>query len=140
MSVFNNKNSYYERGLQNTKVKSIMYKNTTKAIINITYLNTVYNKQWNNENQNFLVGIYISTNNDNEKILKNKEYKITLDGKIYTQSKLITKDDTLYKNIPLKNPWATYYVLSFDTNKTKTINFEYTHSKFGKVILPFAKE
>ncbi len=140
MSVFNKSDSQYEKGLQHTKVKTIMHKNETKAIINVTYLNSVNSKIWNQKNQNFLVGIYISSDDENIQILNNKKYKIRLDGQEYFTSLVVEKKDKLYESIPLKNPWATYYILNFKTSKNQIINFEYSHSKFGKVILPFEKE
>ena len=52
MNVFGKTDSNYERGLQHTKVKSIVYNNETRAIINATYLNSIDSKKWDNKYQN----------------------------------------------------------------------------------------
>ncbi|RLA72127.1 MAG: hypothetical protein DRG78_24265 [Epsilonproteobacteria bacterium] len=143
MSVFKDTDSKYEIGLQHTKVKPIVYKNETKAIINATYLNSVDKSKWNNNDENFLIGIYISEDNEieNTKFIKNSRYKLSLNKKKYSNMKRISNDDKLYKHIPLKNPWARYYIISFKKDKEKKIlNLEYINPIFGKVEMPFEKE
>jgi hypothetical protein len=144
MSVFDKTDTQYERGLQHTKVKAIVYKNETKAIINATYLNSVDSEKWDKKHQNFLIGIYIAEDNEKEntKFIKNYRYKVTLDGKEFSKYILLTKEYKIYKNIPLKNPWSKYYIMSFkkSENNNKTITLQYANPIFGKVILPFSKE
>jgi len=142
MSVFNKTGSEYERGLQHTKVKSIIYKSDTKAIVNITYLNSINPEKYNNQYQNFLVGIYIVEDNEEEstKFINNYRYKLTLNGKEFVTANQITKDYVLYDNIPLKNPWARYYLIKFDNDDEKLLSLNYKNPIFGKVNLTFVKE
>ena len=144
MSVFYKTDSQYEKGLQYTKVKSIVYKNKTKAIINATYLNSI-NKQWDNKYQNFLIGIYIVEDNEKEntKYINNTQYILTMNNQKIIKNILLAKEDKLYKNVPLKNPWARYYIVSFlktNPNVNKTLTLKYSNSIFGEVLLPFEKE
>ena len=144
MSVFDKSDTQYERGLQHTKVKSIIYKNETKAIINATYLNSINAKKWDKESQNFLVGIYISEDNEKEntKFINNSRYTLTMNNRAINTHTLFTDDYKLNKNIPLKNPWAKYYLVSFSKkiDDNKTLLLKYTNPNFGEVILPFEKE
>ncbi len=143
LNVFNKTDTQYEKGLQHTKVKPILFKDDTIAIINATYLNSINTDKWNDEKQNFLIGIYISKDEkkDDKKFINNPQYKITLNGKNYIKAELFTKEHSkLYKDIPLKNPWAKYYLVSFNDIKNKTVKLEYTHIKFGKAVLSFEKE
>jgi uncharacterized protein YceK len=142
MSVFDKSNTQYERGLQHTKVKSIIYKDETKAIINITYLNSMDNDNWDDKFQNFLVGIYISQDNEieNTKFLHNNRYILTMNGEKYIKSNPDIKRYRFFKNIPLKNPWARYYIVSFEDIKEKNIlTLKYTNPIFGTATIEFEK-
>ncbi len=142
LSVFDKTGTAYEKGLQHTKVKPLIFEKDTKAIINITYLNTLNPTKWDNENQNFLIGIYIPKNDNtkNKQFLQNFEYKLTMNDSEYTASRLILDDETQYSIIPLKNPWAQYYIISFKDIDTKTLSLKYSHLQFGEVNLEFEKE
>lgn len=145
LNVFDKSGTNYEKGLQHTKVKAIIYKDQTKAIINITYLNSVDAKKWDNDYQNFLVGIYISEDNElkNTQYIHNTRYKLTKNNVGFTKYKELQKDDKLYKSIPLLNPWAKYYLMSIYKNKENTdknIVLKYENPNFGFVLLPFEKE
>jgi hypothetical protein len=140
MNVFDKTDTQYERGLQHTIVKPIVYKDETKAIINITYLNAIDSSKWDDEYQNFLVGIYILEDNEikTTQFLHNSRYLLTMNNKKFIKYTLFTKENALYKNIPLKNPWARYYIISFDKNENyQNLNLKYKTPIFGEVILSF---
>ena len=142
LSVFDKTGTQYEKGLQHTKVKHVTFENQTKAIINVTYLNSMDSKKWDNKYQNFLVGIYISDDfkDEDKRALNNKSFKLSMNDKKSVKSTLFTNKYKLYKHIPLKNPWATYYIISFKKDDKKSSNIKYYHSKYGSVILPFQTE
>lgn len=142
LKISNKTGNNYERGLQHTKVGAISYKKQTKAILNVTYLNAFYPNKWDNEFQNFLVGIYISEDNEIEstKFIHNSRYTLTIDNKKYTKYSRVKKDDKLYKNIPLFNPWARYYVISVYKNKSNNLNINYKNPNFGSISISFEKE
>ena len=143
MSVFKKTDPIYEIGLQYTKSKSIVYKNETKAIINITYLNSMDKDKWDDGNENFLVGIYISEDNEieNTKFINNSRYKLTMNDDKYINIKILSKNDKFYNDIPLKNPWARYYIIGFKhNNKSEILKLQYKNPIFGKVVMPFEKE
>ncbi len=142
LNVFNKTGSQYEKGLQHTKVKNLIYENETKAIINVTYLNSMDNKKWDNEYQNFLIGIYISKDNKNKSktYLSNAKYTLTENDRYFVKNTIISKEHSLYKNIPIKNPWAKYYIVSFIKGSDKILVLKYSHAKFGKVNFSFEAE
>jgi hypothetical protein len=131
LKIFDN-SSIYKKGLMHTKVKSLVYEKETKAIINITYLNATDTKKYNNNFQNFLVGVYITNGN--------KNFTITMNGKNYIQTKTIDKNTQQYKQIPLKNQWAKYYILSFETSNEKILKIQYQQENLQKITLQFQKE
>ncbi len=141
LNVFEKTGGKYEQGLQHTKVKSLVKDNETQAILNITYLNSVDTK-WNDKYQNFLVGIYISNDNEAEdkQYLNNPNYTISMNKKNYEKVILLTKKHSLYKYIPLKNPWAKYYILSFNNIEEDKLIIKYATENNTSVELSFIKE
>jgi hypothetical protein len=128
-----NKNNLNKKGLEYTQIKNLVYLLETKAIINITYLNISYPKEYNNKFQNFLLGIYIVDDNENNNTLglKNTDYQLSLNDNTKYIKKQIDNNDTIYENIPVKNPYAIYYIVSFDKNKAKTLNLKFSHKIYG---------
>ena len=143
MSVFDTLGTKYERGLQYTQVKPLVYENATKAIVNVSYLNSIYLSKWNDKYQNFLIGIYISQDNKDKtkQNLNNPQYVLTMNGKKYLTAMPLEKTNQLAKNIPLRNHWAKYYIVRFQNDKSaKNLKLSYTHSTFKSVNLTFEKE
>ena len=126
----------YEKGLEYTQIKDLSYKKHTKAIFNTTYLNSTNANIWENKFYNFLLGIYIV---DNDEFINNKEYRISLNNSNISKYTEVMKTEELYKNIPARNPYAKYYIISFDKNNTKAASLKLLieHSKFGKVNVSF---
>ena len=142
MNVFNS-DSLYEKGLEYTKVGDIVSSFETKAILNATYLNGTDSSKYNDDFQNFLVGVYITEDNteDKDKFLNNIKYKLTLNGDDFNKSEELESTNYLWEHIPLKNPHAKYYIVSF--NKKEGVNsllLEYSNSTQGKVTLSFPAE
>jgi len=107
----------YKRGLQHTKVTKIN-NNQTTTIINVTYLNPIKSR-WDNKYYNFIIGIKTAKQN----ILDNT--KLTLNQTKPKIIKSIDAKDKLYKTIPLKNPWAKYYLVSFEKNDNSSLVLQY---------------
>ena len=142
LSVFG-EDSLYERGLEYTKVADIINSLETKAILNVTYLNSSHPSKWDNESENFLVGIYIVNDNekDEDKYINNQKYHLTLNDKNITSYIELTSKNDLWDHIPIKNPHAKYYITSFDKNSSlTTLSMKYKHTTFGAVTLSFPAE
>jgi hypothetical protein len=131
--IISTKNIPYVQYLQYTKVKKFIHHDDVKAILNITYLNSADNKNWNNEKQNFLVGIYLP----NKKITN---FEIKMNNKFFIEKIAIDKENKLYKNIPLKNHWAKYFIFSFNDIKQKNIVIIYNYSTNQNLSIQFTKE
>ena len=138
LSVFG-EDSLYESGLQYTQVADIVQSFETKAIINATYLNSTDSNRWDNEYQNFLIGVYIAQDSakQEDRFLNNKKYILTLNGKKSDKSEIIKKGTELASHIPLKNPHAQYYLLSFKKDETSSLKLQYSNPSEGKAILTF---
>lgn len=131
-SVFK-KDPQFSQNLQYTKIGKIVKEDEVNAIINVTYLNSAY-KEYNDENQNFLVSVYIP---DEKK--KDLGY-FRFDKKEHISKKEILKTDDMYKNIALKNRWANYFIYSFKDNKKDEISLQYIHPEYGTKSFSFKKE
>jgi hypothetical protein len=126
-------------GIDYTKIEHINYKNESRAIINATYLNSLNLDNLDKTFENFLVGIYISEDNidESKNYMNNPDYNLTLNLKSYKKIAVLDSNNFLYKKIPLLNPYARYYLVSFEKNGSDNLNLEYKHLNFGKVVLNF---
>ncbi len=133
----------YEKGMEHSKVGDIVNSFETKAILNATYLNSTDSSKYDDSFHNFLVGIYITEDNkeENDKFLNNKLYALTLNSQESNKTEELQTTNYLWEHIPLKNPYAKYYIVSF--NKRENVNslsLEYSNPNQGKVTLSFQGE
>lgn len=138
LSVFG-EDAIYQKGLEYTEVGEVVQSFETRAIINATYLNSTDPKKWNNGMENFLLGIYIVNDNEDEekRYLDNDKYVLLLDGKKAKKINILDTTSYLADHIPLKNPHAKYYIVSFENSSKKNLNLEYKSISSGKVSLNF---
>jgi len=129
-SVFD-RDPIYAQNLQYTKVGKIIVEDDVKALVNITYLNSVESEKYNNGKQNFIVGTYITDKTD-------EKYTLTMNGKSYIKIEDIKKSDKIYENIALRNHWATYSIMTF--HDTSNITLLYSDTKGNNTTLSFVKE
>lgn len=142
LSVFNG-DTLYEKGLEYSRVGDIVNSFETKAILNATYLNSTDSSKYDDDFHNFLVGVYITEDNKEEKdqFLNNKKYTLTLNNQDINKTEELKTTNYLWEHIPLKNPYARYYIVSF--NKQKNVNslaLKYENPTLGKVTLSFRAE
>jgi len=125
--------SLFDRGLEYTKISNIIYQNDTKALINATYLNPTNPSKYDNGKEVFLLGIYYSVG-DSANLnngLNNTDYILSLNKKTNYTKEVLDESDELFKAIPVQNPYAKYYIVEFDNDKTATLNLSLSHKKFG---------
>ncbi|WP_298750746.1 hypothetical protein [uncultured Arcobacter sp.] len=118
------KDDFYLNSLQYTKKTDIIKDEEVVALFTATYLNKVEEK-YDDNYENFIVSVYVANNK------KSETPNITIDKQSYTQEELedeknyeknyveikeIEKESKLIESIPLKNPWAKYYLIKFDKN------------------------
>lgn len=131
-SVFK-KDPIYAQNLQYTKIGKLIVGDNVKALINITYLNSVDSSKWNNGKQNFLVGEYYTDGKDDGYTLKMNEQTLIDINEVF-------KSDEIYKNIAFRNNWATYSVVSYDDTDSTTLTLIYSDFQNNKTSLSFIKE
>jgi hypothetical protein len=133
-SVFNGK--VYKKGVEDTNIKYITHKNETVALINATYLNNLNPEQYDDNYHNFLVGLFVA---NNEKIdLNNERFTVTINEKIFDKVKQIEKTSAVYKKIPILNPHAKYFLISFTKEEDiSKVTLDYKYATYNKVSLPF---
>jgi hypothetical protein len=139
---FTKRGEQYNKGLVYTKIKSLVFDKETKATINVTYLNPTNPKKYNNKLQNFLIGIYIANDNKDEdqKFINNADFILTINDKTYIKIQFINETTKQYQQIPLRNRWARYYILSFENDDNKILNLEYKYKESKKIVISFQKE
>jgi hypothetical protein len=130
-SVFN-KDPIYAQNIQYTKIAKVIQDNNVVAIFNITYLNSTSSK-WNNNKQNFLIGLYCFNKDNND-------FDIMMNDQNATEIQTIGPTDPLYKNIAFKNHWATYKVFTFEDSDDLTLVLKITNPKFQDIAISFQKE
>lgn len=146
------KKEEFVNNAQYTKVLKIVKDDVVTAMVYITYLNNANKKKWNNGQENFIIGVYNAQNEDNKIVAtlsflekekmqldeENIEYKkVVLEP---LSQKLITKADELHENIPFKNNWAEYKLLSYEKVKKNTqLNFMFKDSQNNSVKTSFVK-
>ena len=141
------KDEIYDKSLTNTHKAQLMASFETKALLTATYLNPVFaqrncKKRFKNQMKDgeyFFVGIFI-TNTDKESKFNEKGYRLTLNGKLPTDIKLLEKDDPLRYEMPMMNNWSTYYKVKFPAMKIKELTLIFENGRFGKDILKYSKE
>jgi len=123
------KDPLYEKTLIYTQRGQILNSLETKALIDVVYLNPLYQDKF--KKPTFLVGVY----NEFDNTLDNQEFSFTINGK--KPSKVSTKipDFVLYKNFPFYNNWMKYYIVETDTNAPYVITYSSKH--WGKVSFKF---
>jgi hypothetical protein len=123
------KEEFYTKAMQYTKKTDISKNNQVEIMLNATYLNST-EKKFNNNYQNFIVGIY-NINDEEELGLNNKKYVLLLNGE---KPEVINElEEQIYLNkVPLRNHWAKYYLVSF-----KKIPKAFFEEKTYKLILSY---
>lgn len=134
------KKEEFVQNAQYTKVVKVVEENVVKAIANITYLNGADSKTWDNGKQNFIIGLYIIDENkkcctldltiSKKKNIQLDKTKIEYEEKTISSlnQKAILKSDSLYENIPFRNNWADYKLVSFDEKAfedIETLSFKF---------------
>ena len=131
-SVFD-KDPLYAQNMQYTKIIKAVEKNNVDAIFNITYLNSVDSSKWDNDKQHFLIGSYSVDNNLSE-------YVLTMNGLPKISSQTISKEDQIYKDIPFKNHWGDYNIITFDDSDEKILTLMYRYNQDQNISTTFIKE
>jgi hypothetical protein len=119
------KDKFFLNSLQYTKKADIVKNDEVVSIFTATYLNKVDDK-YENTYENFIVSVYVANNKkaetpiitlDKQSYSKDEEKEKISYEENYITLEEIKKDSKLIESIPLKNPWAKYYLIKFKKNK-----------------------
>lgn len=128
-----NKEPIFGQNLQYTKVGKIVINKEVQALVNITYLNSVDSKAWDNDKQNFLIGTYIAENNDTT-------YSLTMNGNKEIATSKVPQNDPIFQNIALKNNWASYQITTFDDVEETKLELVFKDTLDNNATISFIKE
>ena len=116
----------YEKTLKYTQRGQIINSLETKALIDVVYLNPLYQEKF--KNPTFLVGVY----NDFDNTLINNEFNLTLNKKAPIEINTTIPAFIPYKYFPFYNNWMKYYIVKFPKT-SKPYTLEYKSKHFGEV-------
>jgi len=119
----------YEKTLLYTQRGQIINSLETKALIDVVYLNPLYQDKF--KKPTFLIGVYNSFKNR----LINNEFNLTINSKPPVEINETIPKFVLYKNFPFYNNWMKYYIVKTDTNPPFKI--EYKSKDWGDVNFTF---
>ncbi len=122
-----------ERGIQATKKGEIIGAQETKLIYTATYMKMLDPKKYSGE---FIFGIYVLDAGSTG--LDDKRLKLLMDQK---EPQEVTKidDKEMLKDIPLYNPWSTYYMVNAQKSDAKKIKIELIMDGLGNSFVEFDK-
>lgn len=133
------KDKIYQKAIKYTQKGDIINKEETKAIIIATYLNQIYDEF--KKEESFYVGIYLNDENSNKNsALKDSSYKIKLNSLKPISIVEVDKNSKYHKELPFINSWFTYYIINFESSKSKELNLNLENEKVGKTTLKFLKQ
>lgn len=123
--------------LQFTKKSDIIIENEPKVQFFATYLNLAQ-KDTDKEIESFLIGVYL-VNQKNQNFLE-QGYTLTLNGEEALAKPLeISPKSVIVKSLPIKNPWAKYYIAHFPEQKDFKLALTLEKSNFPKAVLEYEK-
>jgi hypothetical protein len=123
------KDPLYEKTLLYTQRGQIINSLETKALIDVVYLNPLYENKF--KNATFLVGVY----NDFNNTLINQEFNITINSKKPDKISENIPSFILYKEFPFYNNWMKYYII--ETNSSSPYIITYSSKHWGDVNFSF---
>lgn len=128
--VYVTDNKIYSVALQHTKKIDIVESLETKAIFTVTYLNFI-NESLDDDNHNFLIGVYIPNKHfENDKI----KYSILYNG-LELELKNLDENHMMFGNIPLENKWAEYYLTYVPKDNQNSLVLELEAEGLGNTIV-----
>jgi hypothetical protein len=119
------KDEFYLNSLQYTKKADIIENDEVISIFTATYLNKVDDK-YDDNYENFIVSVYVANNKktgtpvitlDKQSYSEEEEKEEISYEKNYLQIEKVEKVSKMIESIPLKNAWATYYLIKLDKSK-----------------------
>ena len=140
------KDEVYDKSLKNTHKAQLMASFETKALLTATYLNPVFahrncKKRFKNQMKDgeyFFIGVFITNSEQSE--FNKKGYRLTLNGRLPIDIKLLDDNDPLRYEMPMMNNWSTYYKVKFPTMKEEELKLVFENNRFGKDVLHYQKE
>ncbi|MDY0364416.1 MAG: hypothetical protein RBQ81_00995 [Arcobacteraceae bacterium] len=125
--------SVYSTALQYTQKADLVINLETKAIFIATYLNHI--PQYNDENHNFIVGVYIPDSFYHQKY----NYTIYSDDELLKLT-LLSDEDRNSFHIPLENKWAKYYKVHIAKKEQNSITLNLVIEELGDIAIEFNKK
>ena len=130
------KEKIYHHNLQKSEKIQLYNGEFTQAMLTATYLNKkIYNKK-NKAEERFIVGVY---SDDSDAPFTQGGYSLTLNGKAPKSITLLTKEDSLLKDLSFVSEWSQFYLVTFAHVPAKSFKLLFKSDLYGKGVVYFAK-
>jgi hypothetical protein len=98
--------------------------------------------RFDNDQQNFIIGVYISEdeNDKSKRFLKNPNFTLSMNSMSPSSVVELNSTHMMYGHIPLFNNWAKYYEVKFDDVDSTALELKLSHHSFGSTTISFEKE
>lgn len=137
-SVLKNfKNYENPKAIQFTKKRDVLLNGVLKGSFFVTYLNKIDSSFEDENYENFLVGVFLNSEEDKNFISEN--YSLLLENNRFEKITEIPNDSNIVKSISLKNSWAKYYLIKYKAVEKNRLNLTIENPKFENVNLSFRK-
>lgn len=125
------------RAIQYTKKADLVYNTEIKAMLFVTYLNKTDNNFDSSNTNTFLVGTHF-TNKDNHDFLEN-DFQIQINNQEELEITKLDQESKLISVVPLKNKWASYYLVEIKNTEDDNFNISLLSPTLGKISVNFQK-
>lgn len=126
------KNKTFYAKLQQTKKLALMHEDEVYGLLSATYLQDKQHfkhrttKKERRGGEKFVVGLFFADPNSTL-----EDANITLNNQPPIKIKKLDNDHKLLQNLPLKNSWATYYMMKFQYSKKKVVTLRFEVEGIG---------
>ncbi len=131
-SVFIHDDHYYKT-LSSSQKAEMSYKDRTIAIFSASYLNVLYPKEYDREEESFLVGLYLTEEGDNSvRGLENPNYQIRMNLENAYEIQPVDRNSSLVVNTSFTDRWSDYYIVKFNTQKPGRLSLVLKNKKLNR--------
>jgi hypothetical protein len=137
---YSDKNPIYAQLAKYTQIVKIIQQDKVLSLANVTYLNGSKDVIEDDQYQYILIGSYELANDMQD---HHRVYMVSEDGNIHKpiDKIIVTPQNPLYDNIPMKNSWASYHIYKFEDIKTEpNLRLQVTDTEGNCKAISFEKE
>ncbi|MCB4753885.1 MAG: hypothetical protein LGB01_06700 [Sulfurovum sp.] len=135
-ATYQKKKTYHKYLLKTEKIQ-LHDENLTRASLIATYLYDSKNMQHNQEDECFIVGLYIDDDSSKRGI---HHFNFTLNGVRPKKIKPIDSSDSRLKELSFVSNWRSYFIVTFPHDMKQRLKLVFKSNLYGEGALYFTKK